>query len=83
MSGYSAKSTTSDGKGLAIGGLVCGIVGIFLASIILGPIALILGLVAHRRTATGIAKAAVILGVVDIILAIVAFTFLSSNGFTW
>lgn len=83
MSGHSVKGSSSDSKGLAIGGLVCGIVGLFLASIILGPIALVLGLVAHRRAASGIAKAAVIIGAVDLVLAVVALTLLSSNGLTW
>lgn len=83
MSGVRANSNVSDGKGLAIGGLVCGIIGLFIANIILGPIALILGLVAHRRAASGMAKAAVILGAVDIVLGIIALTVLSSNGFTW
>lgn len=83
MTGYSAKTSASDGKGMAIGGLVCGIVGVFIGSLILGPVALILGLVAHRKTASGLAKAAIILGVVDIIIAIIAISVLSSNGFMY
>ncbi|THA26691.1 DUF4190 domain-containing protein [Streptomyces sp. RKND-216] len=83
MAGFSAKTSASDGRGLAIGGLVCGIVGVFFGSLILGPVALILGLVAHRKAASGMAKAAIVLGVVDIVVAIVAIAVLSSSGFTW
>jgi hypothetical protein len=83
MTGYSGSAKATESKGLAIGSLVCGVVGVFIASIILGPIALILGLVAHRRAASGMAKAGIVLGVVDIVLAIVAIAVLSSGGFTW
>lgn len=83
MSGYSGPAKATESKGLAIGSLVCGIIGLLVASIILGPIALILGLVAHRRAASGMAKAGIILGIVDIVLAIVAIAFLSSGGVTW
>lgn len=73
----------ADSKGLAIASLVCGIIGVFVGSIVLGPIALILGLVAHRRVASGMAKAGIALGIVDIVLAVVAISVLSSGGVTW
>lgn len=83
MASHSGPAKATESKGLAIAGLVCGIIGVFIGSIVLGPIALILGLVAHRRAASGMAKAAVVLGVVDIVLAVVAISVLSSGGVTW
>lgn len=76
------------GNGLAIAGLVCGIVGIFIANIILGPLALIFGGIGLSRANKGakfkgMAIAALILGVVDIILFVVAIAVLSGNGFTY
>ncbi len=78
-----SKAGVSGGpqsSGLAIGGLVCGLIGLLFLGIILGPVAFILGMVAHRRAASGMAKAAIILGVVDLVLAIVWLVALSSGG---
>jgi hypothetical protein len=77
-----------QGNGLAIAGLVCGIVGIFVLNIILGPLALIFGGIGLSRANKGakfkgMAIAAIILGAIDVILFIVALAFLSSNGFTY
>jgi hypothetical protein len=75
-------------NGFAIAGLVCGIVGIFIANIILGPLAVIFGGIGLSRANKGakykgMAIAAIILGAIDVILFIVALAFLSSNGFTY
>lgn len=91
MSAYGSPSAASSGartNGLAIAGLVCGIVGVFFLSIILGPLAIIFGAVALRQRAVkgggGMAKAAVILGIVDVILFIVLIAVAaSSGGFSW
>lgn len=76
------------GNGLAIAGMVCGIVGLFLLSIILGPLAMIFGysgLRTARRGAAhhGMALAGVILGAVDIALFIISLAVASNGGFTW
>ncbi|MEU6673527.1 DUF4190 domain-containing protein [Streptomyces sp. NPDC046853] len=91
MSAYGGSSAASSGSrtnGLAIAGLVCGIVGVFFLNFILGPLAIIFGAVALRQKAVkgsgGMAKAAVILGIVDVILFIVLIAVAASNGgFTW
>ena len=61
-----------DGK--AIGALVCGIFGLLVAGIILGGVAIGLGVQSRKRirssegslTGEGFAKAAVILGILDV-----------------
>ncbi|GGV58500.1 hypothetical protein GCM10010277_61280 [Streptomyces longisporoflavus] len=91
MSAYGSSSAASSGSrtnGLAIAGLACGVVGIFIFSIVLGPLAIIFGAVALRQKAVkgsgGMAKAAIILGIVDVILAIVLMAVAaSSGGFSW
>lgn len=87
--GTTTRTPVKTGSnGLAIAGLVCGIVGIFLFSVILGPLAVIFGgtgLRNARRGARhhGMALAAVIIGVFDIVLFIVMLAVASNGGFTW
>jgi hypothetical protein len=72
-------------SGLAVAGLVCGIVGLLILPIVLGPLAIIFGGVALRRTGSAMAKWAIGLGVADILLMIVLFAVAADNGgsFTW
>lgn len=87
MSTYSRtnEQRTSRTSGLAIAGLVCGIVGVFLLPIILGPLAIIFGAIAVRQTGAAMAKWAIGLGVLDIVLMIVMFVVAANNGgsFSW
>jgi hypothetical protein len=87
MSAYGSSSAASSGSrtnGLAIAGLVCGIVGVFFLNFILGPLAIIFGAVALRQKSVkgggGMAKAAVILGIVDVILFVVLLSIAASSG---
>ena len=73
------------GNGLAIAGLVCGIVGILIFNIILGPLAIIFGAIGLSRANKGakfkgMAIAAIILGAIDVILFIVLLAVASSGG---
>jgi hypothetical protein len=83
--GYTAQQGTNrGGNGLAIAGLVCGIVGLLFAPVILGPLALIFGLIALNKAKSGaghrgMAIAAVVLGVIDIVLFLV-LVFAVANG---
>lgn len=91
VSGYGngTVGTRDRSNGLAVAGLVCGVIGIFLFNIILGPLALIFGGVArskaqHGATHRTMALAAIVLGVVDIALFVVLMAVASSgHGFTW
>ncbi|MGD9483414.1 DUF4190 domain-containing protein [Streptomyces sp. TRM70308] len=77
MAGTTSRST---GNGMAIASLVVGVISLFVFSIVLGPIAVILGVVAHQRAASGMAKAGIVLGVIATVLAII---FIASGGFSW
>ncbi|GAA3102417.1 DUF4190 domain-containing protein [Streptomyces echinatus] len=76
---------TSRTSGLAIAGLVCGIVGLFFLPIILGPLAVVFGAVALRQTGSLMAKWDIGLGIVDIVLMVVMFVVAANNGgsLTW
>ncbi|MEV1019045.1 DUF4190 domain-containing protein [Streptomyces sp. NPDC050264] len=90
MSSYGTPPAASSGSrtnGLAIAGLVCGIVGLFFLGIVLGPLAIIFGALALRQKAAngggGMAKAGLILGIIDLILAIVMIVVAANGGFSW
>lgn len=91
MTGYGSSPAASAGSrtnGLAIASLICGIIGLFLLSVILGPVAIVLGVAGMRQAAAkgggGMAKAGVVLGVVDLVLFFVVMAVAASNGgFTW
>ncbi|CAM5629153.1 MULTISPECIES: DUF4190 domain-containing protein [Streptomyces] len=86
--GSSAATSGSRTNGMAIASLVCGIVGLFILNIILGPLAIVFGALARRqaggKNGAGMAKAGIILGVVDVVLWILFVTLAASNGgFSW
>ncbi|WP_432080953.1 DUF4190 domain-containing protein [Streptomyces sp. WAC 04229] len=84
----SASASGSRTNGLAVAGLSCGVVGIFILNIVLGPLAIVFGAVGLRQAGAkggaGMAKAAIALGIVDIVLFIVLMAVAaSSGGFSW
>ncbi|MEU0743014.1 DUF4190 domain-containing protein [Streptomyces sp. NPDC006134] len=91
MTGYGSSPAASAGSrtnGLAIASLVCGIIGLFLFNVILGPIAIVLGAVGLRQApakgGAGMAKAGIVLGIVDLVLFFVLMAVAASGGgFTW
>ncbi|MET9497036.1 DUF4190 domain-containing protein [Streptomyces sp. NPDC006552] len=89
MSAYGSRPAASSGSrtnGLAIAGLVCGIVGLFFLSFVLGPLAIIFGALALRQKAAsggGMAKAGLILGIIDVVLFIVMMIVAANGGFSW
>ncbi|MFD7433844.1 DUF4190 domain-containing protein [Streptomyces sp. NPDC059861] len=91
MTGYGSTPAASPGSrtnGLAIASLTCGIIGIFLFNVILGPIAIVLGAVGMRQApakgGAGMAKAGIILGVLDLVIFGVLLALAASEGgFSW
>jgi len=60
------------GKGYGIASLILAIIGIFVGGIILGPIAIILGIMGRKRDdSKGLATAGLIIGIIVTILAII------------
>ena len=81
---YGSPVAASRSNGLAIAGMVCGIVGLFFANIILGPLAIIfggIGLSRANRGASnrGMAMAGIILGIIDIVVWILVLALVSSK----
>jgi hypothetical protein len=72
----STQSSTTHSNALAVAGLVCSIVGVFMFGIILGPLGMIFGGIGWSRAngganGKGMAIAAVVIGAVDVLLFIV------------
>jgi uncharacterized protein DUF4190 len=72
--GYAGQpAVRQGGNGLAIAGLVCGLVGLLVFAPILGTLAIIFGAVAYNNAKRGagrrgMAIAGIVLGIVDIAL---------------
>jgi hypothetical protein len=80
-----APATGTRSNGLAIASLVCGIVGLLVFAIILGPLAVIFGGVGLSRANSGaghrgMAIAGIVLGIVDVLLFVVLIVAASKNG---
>ncbi|MEV5434269.1 DUF4190 domain-containing protein [Streptomyces sp. NPDC052701] len=83
-----AASSKARTNGLAVASLVCGIIGLFVFNVILGPVAIVLGAVGMRQApvkgGAGMAKAGVVLGIVDLVLFGVLLALSAANGgFSW
>jgi hypothetical protein len=87
--GYTGQSgevaANRGGNGLAIAGLVCGLVGLVFLSVVLGPLAVIfggVGLSKAKRGAghRGMSIAAIVLGIVDIALFVIFVVAAAKNG---
>ena len=83
-----SSPATTQRNGLAVAGLVCGIVGLLLFNFILGPLAIIFGGIGLSRANHGadhgrMSVAAIVLGIVDIILFVVLIVVASHNGGHW
>ncbi|MFF9864512.1 DUF4190 domain-containing protein [Streptomyces sp. NPDC013953] len=92
MAGYGTSGThghaESRTNGLAIAGLVCGVVGVLVFNVILGPLAIVFGALGRKQApvkgGAGMAKAAIVLGVVDLVIfAILMMVAASNGGFSW
>jgi hypothetical protein len=80
-----SASATQQGNGLAVAGLVCGIVGLLFFSVVLGPLAIIFGGVGwskanHGAPHRGMAIAAVVFGILDLVVWGVLIAVAAKNG---
>lgn len=78
--GYGPHATS---KGMAIASMVLGIIGLLILPIILGPLALILGLVAPRTPhgrRQGMAIAGIVLGAIDIAIFVIILVTAANYG---
>ena len=85
MAENTSVATGTRSNGLAIAGLVCGLVGVILFNFILGPLAIIFGGIGwskanHGARHRGIAIAAVVFGIVDLIIFGVLLAVGAKNG---
>ena len=79
-----AARTNHVGNGLAVAGLVCGLVGLVFLNYILGPLAIIFGGVGLSRANRGaghrgMSLAAIILGIVDLIVWVALVVWITNN----
>ncbi|HWE54040.1 MAG TPA: DUF4190 domain-containing protein [Acidimicrobiales bacterium] len=82
------STATSRTNGLAIAGLVLSIIGIFVFSIVLGPLSMIFGGFGLSRAnrgagGRGMAIAALVIGAIDLIIGVVLIAALSAHGYRW
>ena len=81
----SQQYAPQQSNGLAIAGLVCGLVGLLFFSVVLGPLAIIFGGVGLSRAKNGaphkgMSIAAIVLGIIDVILFIVILAAVADGG---
>ncbi len=77
----------NEKKGLAIASLILGIIGIFVFGFILGPLAIIFGIVAVSKAkkqpkvyaGRGLAIAGIVLGAIALVLSIVWFVVIGAS----
>ena len=87
MAAYGEGTTRTGSNGLAIAGLVCGIVGLFLFNVILGPLAIIFGSVGLSKSNRGAAHhtmsiAAIVLGIIDVAVFVLVLALAKQHGGT-
>jgi hypothetical protein len=83
--GSTISPPVQDANGLAIAGLVCGLVGTVFFNVILGPLAIIFGGIGWARARRGakhkgMAIAAVILGVIDLVVFAALLSIAARHG---
>ncbi len=86
--GYGVGPTETKTHGLAVAALVCGIVGVLFANVILGPLALIFGIVSLSKIGgsngalkgRGMAITGVVLGPIDLIVGIIVLNSVVNNN---
>ena len=85
---YGGYPQPKQGNGMAIASLVCGIIGLLLFGVILGPLALIFGGVGLSRankgaSGKGMAIAGIVLGAIATVLAIILIAVVANRGLVY
>lgn len=83
-----SSHSTTHSNGLAVAGLVCGIVGLVFFNFILGPLAIIFGGIGlsranHGADHRGMSIASIILGIIDIVIFAILLAVTAHNGGHW
>jgi len=85
MAIYGGTETGTRSNGLAVAGMICGIVGLFVANVILGPLAIVFGGIGLSRAHHGaehrtMAISGIVLGILDLVVFGVVLAVASHNG---
>ena len=59
-----STAVSGGGKGMSIAAMVCGIVGLFVGGIILGPLAIVFGAIGMKRDGRGMAITGLVCGII-------------------
>ena len=78
------KANGSNGKGFAITSMVLGLVGLFVAALPCGILAIVFAAISRKKIKSGMATAGLVLGIIDLvtwlILIIIGVSFLGYFG---
>lgn len=66
------------GSGFSIAALCCGILGFFFLPFLLGPLAIIFGVLGLKRDGRGMAIAGLVLGILQVLLVLLAVLFIAA-----
>ena len=59
-----SPAVSGGGKGMSIAAMVCGIIGLFVGGIILGPLAIVFGAIGMKRDGRGMAITGLVTGII-------------------
>ena len=64
---FTSTQSGGNGKGLAIASLVLGLVGLFIAGLPCGILAIVFAIVSKKKMKSGMATAGLVLGIIDLV----------------
>lgn len=72
----------SNGKGFAVSSMVLGLVGLIVAALPCGILAIVFSVLAKKRTKSGMATAGLVLGIIDLVTWVILMILGASIGFS-
>jgi len=66
------------GSGFSVAALCCGILGFFFLPFLLGPLAIVFGVMGMKRSGRGMAIAGLVLGIIQVAIVLLALLFIAS-----